>query len=180
MHRAAFVVALIIGSCFSGPACADAAAIDAKVTAALKEFRDNTSPKAQRYVKRAKGMLVFPSVIKAGIGIGGEYGEGALIIDGATVDYYSVAAGSIGLQLGAQSRSQLILFMTDEGLATFLKSRGWKAGVDGSIALIKLGTGGEVLTPNADRQAVLGFVFGAHGLMFNLSFEGQKFTRIKP
>jgi len=159
---------------------ADAAKIDREVAKALRDFRDNVPPKAQRFVAKAKGMLVFPSVVKAGIGIGGEYGEGALLVGGKTVDYYSVAGASIGLQLGAQARSQVILFMTPKALADFRKSKGWKAGVDGSVALIAVGAGGEVMTPDADDQAVLGFIYGAKGLMYNLSFEGQKFTRIKP
>lgn len=161
-------------------AAADAAKIDREVAATLKAFRENTPPKAQRYVDRAKGVLVFPSVVKAGIGVGGEYGEGALLVGGKTVEYYSVAGASIGFQLGAQSRSQLILFMTPKALSSFRASKGWKAGVDGSVALVTLGAGGEVMTPDADKQAVLGFIYGAKGLMYNLSFEGQKFSKIKP
>lgn len=159
---------------------ADAAKIDREVQNTLKEFRANTPPKVQRYVTQAKGMLVFPKVIKAGIGIGGQYGEGSLLIAGRTVDYYSVAGGSIGFQFGAQSRSQIILFMTNDALAKFRASKGWKAGVDGSVAVIEVGAGGQIMTPDADRQPVLGFVYGAKGLMYNLSLEGQKFSRIKP
>jgi len=157
----------------------DAAQINAEVRQALQEFRKHTSAGSE-LANRSVAMLVFPKVIKAGIGIGGEYGEGALLVGGKTVDYYSVAGASIGLQLGAQARSQVILFMTPKALADFRKSKGWKAGVDGSVALIAVGAGGEVMTPDADDQAVLGFIYGAKGLMYNLSFEGQKFTRIKP
>lgn len=179
--RARAATALVI-LCLAGaaPVAADAAKINAKVNATLKEFRENTPPKVQRYVAQAKGVLVFPDVIKAGIGVGGEYGEGALLVGDRVVDYYSVAGASIGLQFGAQSRAQIILFMTDKALKSFHASKGWKAGVDGSVAVIKLGAGGEVLTPDADKQAVLGFVYGAKGLMYNLNFEGQKFTKIKP
>jgi lipid-binding SYLF domain-containing protein len=178
--RASALSALMLLSVAAAPVAADAAKINAKVNATLKEFRDNTPPKVQRYVSSAQGVLVFPDVIKAGIGIGGEYGEGALIVGNKIVEHYSVAGASIGLQLGAQSRAQIILFMTPKALASFRSSKGWKAGVDGSIALVKLGAGGEVLTPDADKQAVLGFVYGATGLMYNLNFEGQKFTKIKP
>ena len=164
----------------TAPVAADAAKINTKVNATLKDFRENTPPKVHRYVATAKGVLVFPDVIKAGIGIGGEYGEGALLVGNKVVDYYSVAGASIGFQLGAQSRAQIILFMTPKALQSFRASKGWKAGVDGSVALITLGAGGEVLTPDADKQAVLGFVYGAKGLMYNLNFEGQKFTKIKP
>jgi len=157
----------------------DAAEINQKVAASLKEFRANTPPKSQAYLNKAAGILVFPSVVKAGIGVGGEYGEGALLVGGKTVEYYSVAGASIGLQFGAQSRAQIIAFMTPKALADFRKADGWKAGVDGSVALITLGAGGEVMTPDADNQAVLGYVYGAKGLMYNLSFEGQKFTKLK-
>jgi lipid-binding SYLF domain-containing protein len=178
-------LALVLTACVvlaaAPEARADSAAeINKDVAASLKEFRDNTSPKVQRYINKAAGVLVFPSVVKAGIGIGGEYGEGALLVGGKTVDYYSVAGASVGFQLGAQSRAQFILFMTPKALADFRKAKGWKAGVDGSVALATVGTGGEVMTPDGKDHAVLGFVYGAKGLMYNLSFEGQKFTKIKP
>lgn len=155
------------------------AEIDRDVKAALAEFRKH-APKAQGTLAKARGVLVFPKVVKAGIGVGGEYGEGALLVRGRTVGYYSVAAGSIGLQFGAQARSQVLMFMTDEALKSFRASKGWKAGVDGSVALITLGAGGEVMTPDAMKQApVLAVVFGAKGLMYNLSLEGSKFTRLE-
>lgn len=181
MRTFAFVIAFGLALVAAPAARADSAAeINRDVQRTLKEFRENTPPKAQRYVSKAAGVLVFPSVVKAGIGIGGEYGEGALLVGGKTVGYYSVAGASIGFQLGAQSRAQLILFMTPKALADFRKAKGWKAGVDGSVALVTLGAGGEVMTPDADNQAVLGFIYGAKGLMYNLSFEGQKFSKIKP
>lgn len=156
-----------------------AAEIARDVNASLKDFRENVAPKAQKHVAKAAGVLVFPSVVKAGIGIGGEYGEGALLVGNKIVDYYSVAGASIGLQLGAQARSQVILFMTPKALAEFRKAKGWKAGVDGSVALVTVGAGGEIMTPDGKDQAVLGFIYGAKGLMYNLSFEGQKFSKLK-
>ena len=84
-------------------------------------------------------MLVFPAVFKAGIGLGGEYGEGALRVKGKTVDYYSTAAASLGLQLGAQKKAIIILFMQKEALEKFQNSSGWKAGVDASVALVTVG-----------------------------------------
>ncbi|MCZ7654445.1 MAG: hypothetical protein M5R42_09495 [Rhodocyclaceae bacterium] len=91
-------------------------------------------------------MLVFPSVVQAGIGIGGEYGEGSLLIGGNPVAYYNIAGRLDRLQLGAQARSQIILFMTENALAKFRRSEGWKAGVDGSVALATLGAGGLIDT----------------------------------
>lgn len=178
--RASALAAVFALCVIAPPAAADAAKINTKVNFTLKEFRENMPPKVQRLVAQAKGVLVFPDVIKAGIGVGGEYGEGALLVGNKVADYYSVAGASIGFQLGAQKRAQIILFMSSQSLASFRASKGWKAGVDGSVALITLGAGGEVLTPNADKQPVLGFIYGTKGLMYNLNFEGQKYTKIKP
>ena len=121
---------------------------------------------------------MFPSVYKAGIGIGGEYGEGALLVGGKTVGYYSTAAASIGFQLGAQKKSIVIAFMTAGALADFRKSDGWKAGVDGSVALIEWGVGEDINTIDI-KDPVVGFVFSNKGLMYNLTLEGSKFTRLE-
>ena len=179
MRALAVVLAAALAAAAPAARADDAVEINRKVVASLKEFRANTAPKSQVYFNKSAGALVFPSVVKAGIGIGGEYGEGALLVGNKVVDYYSVAGASIGFQLGAQSRAQIILFMSDKSLASFRASKGWKAGVDGSVALIKLGAGGEILTPNADKQAIIGYVYGSKGLMYNLSFEGQKYTKLK-
>ena len=128
-------------------------------------------------MKNSKGVLVFPSVIKAGYVIGGEYGEGALRIGGKTVDYYNTAAASIGFQLGAQSKRIIIVFMHDGALKKFRESEGWKAGVDGSVALIEIGTGGTIDTNNI-KDPIIGFVFGNKGLMYNLTLEGSKYSKI--
>jgi lipid-binding SYLF domain-containing protein len=151
--------------------------IDAEVRAALVSFEKQT-PAGHELSQRAAGMLVFPSVVKAGIGIGGEYGEGALIVNGQTVAYYNVASASIGFQLGAQRRSQILLFMTDEALDGFRNSEGWSAGVDGSVALASLGAGGAIDTETA-KQPIIGFIFSNQGLMYNLTFEGSKISKIE-
>ena len=150
--------------------------IDIQVDVALEKFnKDITGGK--EFLASAKGVLVFPSVIKAGIGIGGEYGEGALRIKGKTVDYYSTAAGSIGFQLGAQAKTVILVFMEDKALKNFRDSKGWEAGVDGSVALVELGTGGSIDSSNI-KDPIVGFVFGNKGLMFNLTLEGSKFTKL--
>ena len=150
--------------------------IDAEVKQALADFRKHTSAGAE-LARKAAGILVFPNVIKAGVGIGGEFGEGALQVKGKTVAYYNIAAASIGLQLGAQARSQIVLFMNGTSLANFRGSQGWKAGVDGSVALATLGAGGAIDTETA-RQPIIGFIFSNKGLMYNLTFEGSKITRV--
>jgi len=150
--------------------------IDAEVKEAVAAFYKHTSA-GKELAGKAAGMLVFPSVVKAGIGIGGEYGEGALLIKGKPVAYYNVASASIGFQLGAQARSQIILFMTDKVLADFRNSDGWKAGVDGSVALATLGAGGAIDSETA-KAPIIGFIFSNKGLMYNLTFEGSKITKL--
>ncbi len=155
---------------------ATAREIDVRVDVALERFEKEVGG-GKRFLQSAEGVLVFPSVIKAGIGIGGEYGEGALRIDGKTVDYYSTAAASIGLQLGAQSRTVILVFLEKKALMDFRQSSGWKAGVDGSVALIKLGAGGSIDTANI-KDPIVGFVFSNKGLMYNLTLEGSKYTKL--
>jgi lipid-binding SYLF domain-containing protein len=150
--------------------------IDAEVQEAMANFREHTSAGAQ-LAGEASGILVFPKVIKAGFGIGGEYGEGALLIDGKPADYYSLASASIGFQLGVQSRSQVLLFMDDESLAQFRAAKGWQAGVDASVALATLGAGGAIDSETA-KAPVIGFIFSNRGLMYNLTFQGSKITRL--
>ncbi len=150
--------------------------INAEVRAAINAFHKHT-PAGSELSKNASAMLVFPNVIKAGIGIGGEYGEGALLVKGKTVAYYNIASASIGFQLGAQARSQIVLFMNDKVLAEFRKSEGWKAGVDGSVALATLGAGGAIDSETA-KQPIIGFIFSNKGLMYNLTFEGSKISKL--
>ncbi len=151
--------------------------LDARIDEAIEEFYTKTSA-GKQLAKKSKAMLVFPSVGKAGIGIGGEYGEGALIINGEKVQYYSTAAASFGLQLGVQTKRQIILFMDQTDLDSFRHSEGWEFGVDGSVAIATLGTGGEIEMKSLN-QPIVGFVFGNKGLMANLSLEGTKLTKIE-
>ncbi len=152
--------------------------IDAGVREALAVLYKQSSS-AKELAATAKGILVFPKIVKGGIGIGGEFGEGALLIGGKTNSYYNTVSGSIGFQLGLQQKSQAILFMTQKELDKFLKQNndGWKAGVDGSVALATLGAGGQLDTETA-KKPIIGFIFSNKGLMYNLTFEGSKITRI--
>jgi lipid-binding SYLF domain-containing protein len=159
-----------------GAQAADKVAIDKKVAAALSTFRQQAS--AAGLLDKAAGVLVFPDVVEMGFGIGGEYGEGALLVDGKPEAYYSTAGSSLGLQVGAQYKAQIILFMTDPVLKDFRKARGWEAGVDGSIALARFGAGGAIDT-NTLQAPIIGFVFSNRGFMYNLSLEGSRITPIK-
>ena len=150
--------------------------IEIEVDETIKEFKQKIKGGGE-FLKRASGVLVFPTVLKAGFVLGGEYGEGALRVAGKTVDYYSTAAGSLGFQIGAQSKSIVVVFMNSESLENFRKSKGWKAGVDGSVALVEWGVGEDINTIDI-KDPIVGFVFSNKGLMFNLNLEGSKFTKL--
>jgi lipid-binding SYLF domain-containing protein len=155
---------------------ASAAEIDADVSAALTSFESQIVG-ARDLASKAAGILVFPSVVKAGIGLGGEYGEGLLIIHGRPGGYYNLISGSFGFQLGVQTRTVIIMFMTEPALASFASTYGWKVGVDGSVAIVTLGAGGAIDTESL-TSPVLGFVLDPAGLMYNLTLEGSKISRI--
>jgi len=156
---------------------ASAVELNAKANASLKELYAKTES-AKSLSKKSAGILISPAVYKAGFGIGGEYGEGVLRIKGKTVDYYSTAGASIGFQLGAQKKSIVILFMTQSALSGFRSSQGWEAGVDGSVAIAAMGAGKDFDTKTV-TSPIVGFVFSNKGLMYNLSLEGSKITKIK-
>ena len=162
----------------AAPALADTAAeINVGADATLQRFYAKVHD-GRSFLEKATGVLIFPKIVKAGIGIGGEYGEGVLRVGGKSVAYYSAAAGSVGLQLGAETRSVIIAFLTQDALAKFRASSGWTAGVDGSVALVNIGEGGAIDT-NTVKGPIVYFVFDPSGLMFNLSIEGTKFTQIQ-
>ncbi|MDA0705133.1 MAG: lipid-binding SYLF domain-containing protein [Proteobacteria bacterium] len=168
-------------ACYSCPAQRwpgrRARSISKEAADAIVVFKEEVNG-SEVFLNQAAGYLVFPRVYKVGIGFGAETGEGALIVGGRTVDYYRTTAGSFGLQLGAQAKSIVIAFMTQEALTKFQNSTGWKAGVDGSVALIDIGVGKTIDTDNV-RDPVVGFIFGSKGLMYNLTLEGSKFTKLE-
>ena len=172
-----FIFVLLIAPNFSHVAqAATAKEIDVSVDVVLDRFKNDVKG-ADGYLASAKGVLVLPNVVRVGFFFGGEYGEGALIVDGKTVDYYSTAAGSFGFQFGAQSKDIVIIFMEENALTKFRDSIGWSAGVDGSIVIVDEGAGGSLDTENV-KDPIVGFVFGLKGLMLNLSLEGSKFTKL--
>lgn len=172
-------IAVLVALALLMPAVAQAASaakIDEQANEALGVFRDEING-ADVFLNQAAGYLIFPRVIKVGVGIGAETGEGALRVGGRTVDYYRTTSGSVGFQLGAQAKSIVIAFMTPESLNKFRESSGWKVGVDGSVALIDIGAG-KTIDSNNIKDPVVGFVFGSKGLMYNLTLEGSRFTKL--
>lgn len=155
---------------------ASAEKLDLEADKALEVFREEIKG-SEVFLNQAAGYLVFPRVIKIGIGIGGETGEGVLRVGGQTIDYYRTSAGSFGLQLGAQAKSVVIVFMTKDSLKKFRDSNGWKVGIDGSVALVDVGAGKTIDSQNIS-DPVVGFIFGSKGLMYNLTLEGSKFSKL--
>lgn len=157
---------------------AGASGIDASANEALHSFVRQV-PGARELANKAAGILVFPNVVKAGIGIGGEYGEGILLNQKQVEGYYNLISASFGFQLGVQARSIIIMFMTQDALDGFKRRAGWKIGVDGSVTVITVGVGGSIDTDEI-VSPVIGFVLDQAGLMYNLTLEGTKISRIDP
>lgn len=180
MKSAILAVMLAVFAAIAAPGqraeAASAAEIEAGVDETLARFFSKVRG-ARSLANKAYGILIFPSVVKAGLGIGGEYGEGALHIRGRTAGYYNTVSASIGFQLGVQERSIIIMFMTPQSLESFRRKAGFKVGVDGSVAIITVGVGGSI-DSNRVASPVIGFILDPKGLMYNLTLEGSKITRI--
>ena len=152
--------------------------IDAAIESALNRFTEEIKG-SQAYLDGARGALVIPRMIKAGVILGMEYGEGALIVDDIKVQYYRAFSTSLGIQLGVGAKDLVVLFFDDDAMDDFLYSSGWQAGVDGSVALGNMGVGGSIDTTES-QDPIVGFVFGHKGIIAGLSIEGTKFTKIWP
>ena len=167
----------ILGLFLSMPSYAKTAKeINGEVNEALTLFYQQVKG-GKEFLNTSKGVLVIPNIVKAGLGVGGQYGEGALRIGGKTVEYYSIAAGSAGLQIGAQKMNLVLVFMQDEALKKFRASAGWKAGVDASVAFVDVGAEKSVDTTQI-KDPIVGFVFGQKGAMAAATVEGAKFTKL--
>ena len=172
-----FILVTLAAPCLSGNVhAATAREIDVSVDVALDRFKAEV-PGANEFLANARGVLVIPNVVKIGFGLGGEYGEGALRVDGKTVDYYSLTAGSFGFQIGAQTKNIVVIFMEKNSLTRFRDSLGWRAGVDGSVVVVDTGAGATADTDNV-QHPIVGFVYGLKGLMVDLSLAGAKFTKL--
>ena len=173
-------LSLILAVSFLAPAALFANSgheIDASADEALVRFEKEVKG-ADRLLAEARGVLVLPKVVKGGFIVGAEYGEGSLRIDGRTVAYYSVASASLGLTVGGEMKDIIIVFLADGALKKFRSSKGWEAGVDGNVAVIKVGSGASIDTRKFN-EPIVGFVVGVKGLLVDASFNGSKFTRIE-
>ncbi len=176
---AVFLV-LACGCTTTGPSSGDSdtrrRAIDAEVDNALARLYGQVEG-SQQLVGRAKGVLVFPSVMEAGFIVGASRGQGALRIGGKTASYHATTSGSFGLQAGAQSTAVFLLFMTDDALRRFQNSSGWTVGADASVTLVSVGASAQVTTATA-QQPVIGYVLSNRGLMAGISLDGARITRL--
>jgi len=152
--------------------------INKEVDIAIEKFKQQV-PGGTNFLPKVKGYLVFPSVIKAGLIVGGKYGEGALRVNGQTKHYYDMTAASIGFQAGAQEYAMLIAFLSDTALNNFVRSNGWEAGVDGSITVSDWGKSKDISSISFEKP-IIAFIFAEKGLMASVSIAGTKFRRIAP
>jgi len=175
---------LLIGSfaaagLYSGAAQASSSGkINREADAALR-LLTSTEPKARELSRRAKGILIFPKIIKAGFIVGGQGGDGVLRQGGRSIAYYNITAASFGLQAGVQSFSYVLFFMNNSSLEHLRRSDGWQLGTGPSIVLVDKGVAASMTTTTL-TQDVYAIPFGQHGLMAGLGLEGSKITRITP
>ena len=161
------------------PAFADSASeIDIQVQAAMEKLYAG-SPEALEFSKTAKGILVFPDVVKAGLGIGGQFGEGSLLVNGETIAYYNTAAASYGLQAGVQTFGYAMFMMNDGALNYLKESDGWEFGSGPTIVVVDKGASGSFTTSSA-KDDIYAFFFDQSGLMAGLGLQGTKVTKINP
>lgn len=178
-RRNLLLAALMIAGASIAPVqdaqAASAAELEASANTALEALRRDV-PGAGELMDNAKGVLVFPNIVKAGLGVGGQFGEGVLRKGGSTAGYYNTVAASIGWQIGAQSFSQVMLFMTDDALAYLDRTEGFEVGADISAVVANEGVGADLTS--SQLQPIIAYVFGQQGLMAGISLEGSKITKI--
>jgi lipid-binding SYLF domain-containing protein len=179
MSYLALMISVITLFLTSFAATADTAAeIDRDVDNAIQKLYAG-SPTAKELSKVAKAILVFPKIVKGGLIIGGQYGEGALRVDGETYGYYSTTAASYGLQAGVQSFGYAMFLMTDDAVEYMKNSDGWEVGVGPSVVVVDEGVASSLTTSTA-KEGIYVFFFDQKGLMAGLGIQGSKINRIEP
>lgn len=137
-----------------------------------------TNPVAEELSKKAKAILVFPKIIKAGLVFGGSYGEGVLNKKAGGVDYYNSVSASWGWQLGAESYGYVVFLISDKAVRYLEDTKGWEIGVGPSVVVVNEGIA-KNLSSSTLREDAYAFIFDQQGLMMSLSIEGTKISRIK-
>jgi len=157
-------------------AAASAAEINRDVDAALAKLYADV-PNSREIMQKARAVLVFPKVLKAGFMFGAQYGDGALRRGGRTVGYYNTVAASYGLQAGIQSFGYALLFMTDSSVSYLDKTEGFEVGVGPSIVVLDEGMA-KTFTTTTVKSDIYAFIFGQKGLMGGMGLQGTKISRI--
>ncbi len=170
-------LAAMVG-CGNGIGSDGGAKIDARVEATLKHMYER-HPATRQLASNSKGMLVIPLVTEGGFGIGGGFGRGSLLINDRTVDYYSAASASAGIQIGVQQYSHVLFFMTPDALQEFRASSGWAAGANIEYALLDKSDDLRAETTTS-LSPVVAVIFAQAGLRAGVTLEGIKYTRIIP
>ena len=182
-HVRSAATALLLGMAILAMAPARPAAaaspkgLDPDVQAALEALY-RTAPVAKTLAARAKGILVFPRIYKAGFLVGAQYGEGELLVNGASVGVFNIAAASYGLQAGVQGFAYAMFFMTDSALSYLDNTAGFEIGMGPSIVVVDAGKA-KSLTTTTGRDDVYAFIYGQKGLMGGLGLQGSKITRVR-
>ena len=186
MRKHARLTVITLMLCLAFPPLMTYAASKAEISrdarAALQNLYENT-PAAKQLAEKAKGILVFPGIIKGGLIVGAQYGDGALLKNGQVVGYYNTVAASYGLQAGGQKFGYAMFFMNDEALAYLNKSKGWEIGVGPSIVIVDKETAaafGKSMTSSTLKDDIYAFIFSQKGLMGGLGLQGSKITKINP
>ena len=151
--------------------------IDSNVEFAIEQMKSEL-PFTNDIAANAAGMLVMPKITKAGFGVGGSYGEGALVIGGASVDYYNLLSASFGFQAGGQQYSSVLFFMDSDHLQRFRERDGWTLGADLEYTLLDSGSGAAGINNNTAPRAVYAIVFNQAGLLVGASIGGSKYSRV--
>jgi len=157
---------------------ASASEIDRNATQALVRLY-KTTPGAKALADKSKAILIFPSILKGGFIVAGQFGDGALRKRGRTVGYYRSIAASYGFQAGAQSFGYVLFFMDEASLAYLNKSGGWELGTGPSLVVLDKGFGKNLSTTTL-QKGVYAFIFNQKGLMGGIGIQGSKITKINP
>ncbi len=176
-HRLMVVIAAAALSFGAQAATSSKADLDRDATAAMAQLT-KANPLAAEVAKKAKAVLIFPSIVKAGLIFGGAYGEGVLRVNDATDSYYNSVTGSFGWQAGAQSYGYVVFLMNDKALSYLRESHGWEIGVGPTVVLVNEGAAKNLSTTSLKDDAYA-FIFDQKGLMASLSIEGTKISKIK-
>jgi lipid-binding SYLF domain-containing protein len=136
-------------------------------------------PAAKAIGAKARAILVFPSITKAGLGIGGQYGDGALIKGGKVVGYYNTSGISSGLQAGAQQYGYAMFFMNEGALKSLDSTAGFEVGVGPTVVVMDEGKAKSTTTTTM-KDDIYAFIFSQKGLMAGLGLQGNKITKINP